>query len=519
MPIKKILDRFDGLNVRTKILVGYAALIVPLAGFTIMAGFMSAQSLALSKKINSDSMPSLQALETVRDTGVRVVESTNTFALTAAIDHPAGAEPQRLEALAHELQSARDQFTAAASKFETLGDADGGGHHTFLRSIAFARNDILQQSARIIQIASGDTTPAVLLDLRNRFEVSAARFRDLIQTAVEAERTELIKRQQLLLVWVSLSVGVGILFAVVGMGVAILGGLRLSDRIARPIRRLRDIALRIGEGNLDTPELPQTRDEVGELMSAFRTMVERLKASMAQLARQERLAALGQLAGTVSHDLRNPLGTIRNSLFSLRESVGPTPSAGSVRLIDRIERNVVRCDSIVSDLLDFAKHGEANRVPIDFDGWLASTLADHSLPANITLRQDLSAGTEVLLDQNRFRQVIVNLLDNAAQAMLDPGWQGQSPRDNVIHVRTSIAGPFLQISVLDTGPGISAEAIGVVFEPLYTTKSFGIGLGLPMVRRIVQQHAGTIDVTSEVGKGATFVIRLPRVPRQQEEAA
>lgn len=519
MAVKRILDRFDDLNVRAKILVGYAALIVPLAAFTIMAGFMSIQSLALSKKINSESMPSLQALEHLRDTGVRVVESTNTFALTVAIDRTGGAMSEHAENHVADMQAARDRFAAAVHEFEVLGDVDGGGHNTFIKGIGFARDDILQQSSRITQIALAGATPALLLELRSRFEVSSAQFRNLIQSAVDAERTELAERQRQLLGWVSLSVVVGIGFAVVGIGVAVLGGLRVSARIARPIRRLRDGALRIGDGDLEAPDLPQTADEVGELVSAFRTMVERLKNSMAQMARQERLATLGQLAGTVSHELRNPLGAIRNSLFSLRESMQTATAPGATRQIERIERNVVRCDSIVADLLDFARNGETNRLPVNLDRWLASTLDEHALPPAITLRRRLAAGAEALLDQNRFRQVIINLLDNATQAMLDPAWQNTSPPENAIHVRTAIIGSFLQIQVSDTGPGISQASLGTIFEPLVTTKSFGVGLGLPTVRRIVQQHGGTIEAVSEPGQGATFVIRIPRALPESEKAA
>lgn len=519
MAFTRILDRFDGLNVRAKILVGYVALIVPLAAFTILAGFMSIQSLALSRKISSESMPSLQALELVRDTGVRVVDTTNTFALTAAIDRAGGSLSERAANHAADVQAARDRFAAAAHEFQVLGDVDGGGHSTFIKSIEFARDDIIQQSARITQIAAAGATPALLLELRNRFEVSSAQFRKLIQSAVDAERTELSGRQRQLLGWVSLSVVVGVGFAVIGIGVAILGGLRVSARIARPIRRLRDGALRIGEGDLEAPDLPQTADEVGELVSAFRTMVGRLKISMTQMARQERLATLGQLAGTVSHELRNPLGAIRNSLFSLRESMSAASTPGVIRQIERIERNVVRCDSIVADLLDYARNGESHRLPIDLDRWLASTLEEHALPAAITLRRGLAAGAEVLLDQNRFRQVIINLLDNAAQAILDPSWQSTSPPENIIDVRSALIGPFLQIQVSDTGPGIAAEALDTIFEPLFTTKSFGVGLGLPTVRHIVQQHGGTIEVISAPGKGATFVIRIPRALPTAEKAA
>jgi len=131
---------------------------------------------------------------------------------------------------------------------------------------------------------------------------------------------------------------------------ALLGGLRVSKRIAHPIGLLRDAALRIGDGNFDVADQPQTRDEVGELVGAFHTMVQRLQDSMVKLARQERLATLGQLSGTVSHELRNPLGVIRNSLFSLRECVdaGHTAAAVKIGRPDRAQHRPLQHDRLGS---------------------------------------------------------------------------------------------------------------------------------------------------------------------------
>jgi signal transduction histidine kinase len=117
-------------------------------------------------------------------------------------------------------------------------------------------------------------------------------------------------------------------------------------------------------------------------------------------------------------------------------------------------------------------------------------------------------------------QILVNLLyDNAIQAIDDPAWLQTEPREKTIIVRSEAAGPYFQLSVIDTGPGIPAPTLARIFEPLFTTKSFGVCLGLPMVRQIVQQHGGSIDVTSDVGRGATVVIRIPRTAQLQEKAA
>jgi signal transduction histidine kinase len=515
---RKLLARFDDLSVRNKILAGYAALVMPFLALLIMAGLLSTQILAISRQINDNSVPALERLERVRNSGVSVIEATNTFALMWALEDNATADAMDKADRLREVENARDDFSRAVREFQGLADTDGGGDQTFRHNIAFAHNDILVQSDRIARLAAARASTAVLFELRDRFERSATNFRILVQTAIEAEKFELTSRQTEMnrLIWLSAVVVTG--FGVVGIAAAVLGGLRVSERIAHPIRRLRDAALRIGDGDFDVANQRRTGDEVGELVEAFHTMVQRLRDSMVKLARQERLATLGQLAGTVSHELRNPLGAIRNSLFSLRESVEGS-GAGCAKALDRIERNIGRCDSIVSELLNYARCGEIRRAEVDVDCWIAGVLDEHAIPNGISLWRELGFGDAIPFDRERFRQVLVNLLDNAIQAINDPAWQGTEPKENCITVRTESAGPFFQLSVSDTGPGIPAPTQSEIFEPLFTTKSFGVGLGLPMVRQIVQQHGGSIDVTSSVGKGAAFIILLPRTVQQQDKAA
>ena len=202
----------------------------------------------------------------------------------------------------------------------------------------------------------------------------------------------------------------------------------------------------------------------------------------------------------------------------MREAVEGN-AANTGKIIDRIERNVQRCNTIVTDLLNYARTGQPDRRDVEIDAWLSEMLDEHDLPAGITLRRELESGATVLLDRNRFRQVLVNLLDNAAQAMSDAEWLRSMPRERTITVRTAGSGPDLILSVRDTGPGIPADVLPRVFDPLFTTKSFGVGLGLPTVRQIVEQHGGTIDVESTPGESTIFTVRLPRDARQQDKAA
>jgi signal transduction histidine kinase len=126
-----------------------------------------------------------------------------------------------------------------------------------------------------------------------------------------------------------------------------------------------------------------------------------------------------------------------------------------------------------------------------------------------------------MIDRAGLRQVVVNLIVNAAQALTNPTWNPPDGQERSITVRTEAAGPFVRISVIDTGPGIDEATAAKIFEPLFTTKGFGAGLGLPTARQLVEQHGGTLDAKSEPGDGATFLILLPRhgLPPQESQPA
>jgi len=252
-------------------------------------------------------------------------------------------------------------------------------------------------------------------------------------------------------------------------------------------------------------DVTERRRMEGELRQAL----DQAKEAMDKLSRQDRLAALGQVAGTVSHELRNPLAAIRNSMALIRQLTADK-GLGVERAMDRVERNIARCNGIISDLLEFTRKRDLNRMSTAIDGWLAEMLDEHTVVEAVAVVRELSSSGVVALDRDRFRQVMVNLLDNAAQAMTISGWSPTDGRRPTIAVKTEAAGPHVRLSVADNGPGISTENLAKIFEPLFTTKASGVGLGLPTVRTIVEQHGGTIDVESVVDAGTTFVVWLPR---------
>jgi signal transduction histidine kinase len=228
--------------------------------------------------------------------------------------------------------------------------------------------------------------------------------------------------------------------------------------------------------------------------------------------KSERLSVLGQLTATVAHELRNPLSAIRNTLFTVKE-LAANSGVKLDRPIARMERSIERCDRIISDLLEYTRNRELNCTNVRVDRWLGDMLAEQTVAAPIVLSTKFAApGAIVAADADRLRRVVINLVENAAQAMAET----PADRDKRLTVRTAIVDRTLVLTVEDTGPGIPPENLSRIFEPLFSTKSFGTGLGLPTVKQIVSQHDGIIAVDSEVGRGTCVTVRLPL--RAEEES-
>ncbi len=320
-----------------------------------------------------------------------------------------------------------------------------------------------------------------------------------------AAATSTITEARWVLVVTTLS-GVLIAFAV--------GWLYVRRHVVRRLALLRESMLAIAAGDL-TAAVPQGgEDEVSEMAAAVqvfkhnRIEADRLTADLyaaqRELLAKERLSTLGQVSATVAHELRNPLSAIRNTMFTLKEAVSGAGLALE-RPLSRIDRNIQRCDRIITDLLDFTRVSTLNRARLDPDRWLDEVLRDYRLPEEIVLRRDLGAsGQRISFDPERLRRVVVNLIENAAQAMTD--FAATEPS---IAVRTKTDADHYELAIEDNGPGIASDVIAKVFEPLFSTKSFGTGLGLPTVKQIVEQHGGTVELTSELGAGTRVLIRLP----------
>jgi len=189
----------------------------------------------------------------------------------------------------------------------------------------------------------------------------------------------------------------------------------------------------------------------------------------------------------------------------LRRSIDSSETRVGVEL-DRLQRNIRRCVHIIEDLLDFSRERQVTLQPARIDAWVAAQLNEHELPPGVRLEVDLQAHARVPIDGQGFHQALANLLQNAEQAI---ALRDHSAGEGLVRVTTRTAGPWLVLAVTDNGAGIRADVRERIFTPLFSTKAFGVGLGMPLVKRIVERHHGTIEVTSAWGHGTTVTIRLP----------
>ncbi len=235
------------------------------------------------------------------------------------------------------------------------------------------------------------------------------------------------------------------------------------------------------------------------LESLVKERTEALEHAHRELIRQERLATLGQLIATVSHELRNPLGTIRSSIYSITEKL-KDKNLGVDSALERIQRNINRSDKIISELLDFTRIKKVTLSSADFNKWLESSIEELSIPDNITLQQNLDQTAYIEFDKDLMHRAILNVWSNACQAIDSTG---------TIIIQTTLGDNSLTLSIIDTGKGMDKNIIDHMFEPLYSTKGFGVGMGLFIVNKIIEQHNGLIDISSNPGKGTAFNIKLP----------
>jgi len=250
----------------------------------------------------------------------------------------------------------------------------------------------------------------------------------------------------------------------------------------------------------------KAEEELQEYSQGLEIAVEKksgeLLEAQEKIVRQEKLSILGQLASGVGHELRNPLAVINNALYILRATLKESDAYPPVeKYLGMIGQEIATADKIIADLLNFARIKQVDRSLINLGDLLKDILSRRTPPENISIANHVQTSTpNPYVDATQIKQVFTNLITNAFQAM---------PEGGTLTLKAETSKNFLAIHVRDSGIGILEENMKMLFQPLFTTKSKGIGLGLTVTKMLVEANGGTIEVESKPGKGTLFTVFLP----------
>lgn len=324
--------------------------------------------------------------------------------------------------------------------------------------------------------------------------------------------------------------------------VVLILSLAMAEYVTHPIRVLREAADKLGRGEFDDlSEVALTNNEIGDLAHTFIQMSEslkektgelvhakedlekfnkflehrveartrELKAAQDELIAKERLAAIGQMASVVGHEIRNPLAVISNSTYFIKTKLladGGQVNPKIAKHLSYIESEIRQANGIIDEILTFSRMRPLKPVLLNVNHFLEEILAVHPFPSHIQVVREFDPRNPVInIDPEEMRQAIRNLIGNAVEVM---------PEGGALRIATGlIDNAWVRIDIADSGPGIPPDVLEKIFNPFFTTKARGTGLGLAVVRKVVDRHQGKVDVETVLGKGTIFRIFLPLATR------
>ncbi len=281
--------------------------------------------------------------------------------------------------------------------------------------------------------------------------------------------------------------------------------LLVAQRLLAPIRTLTEGVKAVAGGDLSRQVAVRSRDEIGILAREFNAMAASLARQRSELVRAERLAVVGRIASQITHEIRNPLNAISLNAELLEEELGPGGEGEARSLLRAIGREVDRLNGVIEDYLRFARLPKPQKARQDLNEILSDLLdfiAQEMAAARVEVRRQLGPGLPpVLADEGQLRAAFLNLLRNGREAL---------PGGGTVTVATRLAeGGELETEVRDTGAGIPEDVLPHIFDPFYSTKEQGTGLGLAFALQVAQEHGGSLRCESQPGRGTAFFLRLP----------
>jgi PAS domain S-box-containing protein len=254
--------------------------------------------------------------------------------------------------------------------------------------------------------------------------------------------------------------------------------------------------------------IQQVREYAQHLEEKVEERTKQLKEAQQRLVKSERLAAIGELAAMIGHDLRNPLTGISGAAYYLKVKHSPKMDITSKEMFKIIEKDIEYSNKIINDLLEYSREIKLDLKESNPGAMVKEALSAVKIPKRVRVADLTGDKPEIRVDADKMKRVFVNIIKNAVDAM---------PRGGKLKIESMETKGDLEITFSDTGVGMSEKTLKNIFRPLFTTKAKGMGFGLPICKRFVEAHGGKIHVRSTIGKGSTFVVALPIQPSEEGE--
>jgi len=456
--------------------------------------------------LSSETLPTWDALKDMR-LAVSLVSSATVDTLLVQddlLDEEISEElfvlEEQLEYEMFEMETAKSLFTEAFTRYTILMKENFPDNNVFRDDISKNWNDMIITSNKMISLAArgGDTNE--ILELKNQFVEKEVELNKAIFSAMSFIEPFIENRQHTIETLVDDTT----LQIIISLNIFIASTLAIkyiiTKSISRPLLKLRKTTHKIAEGEFIRAEI-KGNDEISDLGKDIDRMSGELEKLNREIIMSERLSSIGNLSSRLAHDLRNPLSVIKNSMEILKLRLNDNMDERVNHQLSMVGRAVSRMNHQIEDVLDFVNIADLKLQSNSIITILESAILSTSIPESVKINLPKNSAT-ALCDPYRLEVVFSNLLKNACQAVENNG---------EITLRIIDKNDDVFIEIEDSGPGILETNVEKIFEPLFTTKQTGTGLGLASCKSIIEKHGGTISARN---KPTVFTVQIPKVPKK-----
>ncbi len=491
------------MKIKTKLALEVIVLVslIGMVSFIALVNTKQVQDTFLN--LSSETLPTLNAVKDMRYATTQITSTTMEIVLiedesrSAADDEYLELE-EDLEQNFYEIEQSKSKFNQAFSRYSALMAANYPEQLAHTEKIAGSWNDLLSTANKMVRLKTAGASGTDILKLKNDFETAHILMNRVLDDGISIAAADIDSRQDFVVslvdnttwtVLISLN-----LFIAAALGIRYF----ILKSISNPLLKLRKTAHAIAKGDFVQSNF-QGNDEISDLGRDIDKMSQDLKQLNNTIIKNERMSSIGNLASRLAHDLRNPLSVIKNSIELLNIKLDPIMDEKTSHQMARVGRAISRMAHQIDDVLDYVNVAELQLESHSLSTIIESSVLNTNVPPYIKINFPKNSST-IICDAYKLEIAFCNIVNNAVQAING---------DGVISLRLIDKEDEAIIEIEDSGSGIPEAAIQKIFEPLFTTKQVGTGLGLASSKSILEKHGGTISVSNNP---TTFTIHLPKNP-------